>query len=153
VRVCTTDAFTDCASRERVQWMEDLYLHGRVAAYAFGDTRLLRRALFQGAQNALPDGRINGFMPSERTNCAVAPCPGALTWASGEVPTPHGRLAVRWRREADGRLDVNIDQAGGRAYLQERRPNGEIRLCLKEERPGGLGAGLPSARMSFPSAR
>lgn len=411
VRVCTTDAFTDCASRERVQWMEDLYLHGRVAAYAFGDTRLLRRALFQGAQNALPDGRINGFMPSERTNCAfassslmwlhaladyrlfagdepgcaqlrptvekllglirpltdaeglvtswpagqfwdwspiedngcilltnaflvwalsrlaadpifaqvldpdlparlvrvramahrrfwdadrqlyrdapesgggtpiysqhanvlavlsgicpeagrtallrrliepanlgpvpvgeqalwnaprpgpqqivpvgtlwfghflcqallecglaeealaqmhalwgatgdaptfpetrvgagnttqchgwaagpawlipayvlgvrpvgpgwsqvaVAPCPGALTWASGEVPTPYGRLAVRWRREADGRLDVNIDQDGGRAYLQERDPNGEVRLCLKEERAGGLGTG------------
>jgi hypothetical protein len=72
VRVCSTDAFTDCASRERVQWIEDLYLHARVAAYAFGDTRLLRRALFHGAQNALPDGRINGFVPSERTNCAFA---------------------------------------------------------------------------------
>ena len=72
VRICTTDAFTDCATRERVQWMEDLYLHSRVAAYAFGDTRMLRRALFQAAQNALPDGRINGFFPSERTNCAFA---------------------------------------------------------------------------------
>jgi len=72
VRICTTDAFTDCATRERVQWMEDLYVHSLVAAYTFGDTRLLRRALFQGAQNALPDGRINGFMPAERTNCAFA---------------------------------------------------------------------------------
>ncbi len=78
VRICTTDAFTDCASRERVQWMEDLYLHARVAAYAFGDTALLRRALFQGAQNALPDGRINGFMPSERTGCAFAS--SSLMW-------------------------------------------------------------------------
>jgi hypothetical protein len=78
VRICTTDAFTDCASRERVQWMEDLYLHARVAAYAFGDTRLLRRALFQGAQNALPDGRINGFMPTERTNCAFVS--SSLLW-------------------------------------------------------------------------
>ncbi len=78
VRICTTDAFTDCATRERVQWMEDLYLHAHVAAYAFGDTRLLRRALFQGAQNALPDGRINGFMPSERTGCAFAS--SSLTW-------------------------------------------------------------------------
>ncbi len=78
VRICSTDAFTDCASRERVQWMEDLYLHGRVAAYAFGDTLLLRRALFQGAQNALPDGRINGFMPSERTGCAFAS--SSLVW-------------------------------------------------------------------------
>jgi hypothetical protein len=43
-----------------------------VAAYAFGDTRMLRRAVFQSAQTALPDGRINGFFPSERTNCAFA---------------------------------------------------------------------------------
>ena len=72
VQICTTDSFTDCATRERVQWMEDMYMHCRVAAYAFGDTRMLRHALFQAAQNALPDGRINGFMPSERTNCAFA---------------------------------------------------------------------------------
>lgn len=72
VSICSTDSFTDCATRERVQWMEDLYMHSHVAAYAFGDTRLMRRALFQAAQNALPDGRINGFMPSERTNCAFA---------------------------------------------------------------------------------
>jgi len=72
VRICTTDAFTDCATRERVQWMEDLYVHARVAALAFGDTDMLRRALFQGAQNALPDGRINGFFPTERINCAFA---------------------------------------------------------------------------------
>lgn len=78
VRICTTDAFTDCATRERVQWMEDMYMHCRVAAYAFGDTRLQRRALFQGAQCALPDGRINGFMPSERTNCAFAA--SSLVW-------------------------------------------------------------------------
>jgi arylsulfatase A-like enzyme len=78
VRICTTDAFTDCASRERVQWMEDLYQHAHVAAYAFGDVKMMRRALFQGAQNALPDGRINGFMPSERTGCAFAS--SSLMW-------------------------------------------------------------------------
>ena len=78
LRICTTDAFTDCASRERVQWMQDSYLHGKAAAYAFGDTLVLRRVLFQGAQNALPDGRINGFMPSERTGCAFAS--SSLVW-------------------------------------------------------------------------
>lgn len=78
VRICTTDAFTDCPTRERVQWMEDLYMHARVAAYAFGDTRMLRHALFQAAQGALPDGRINGFFPSERVNCAFAA--GSLSW-------------------------------------------------------------------------
>ncbi|OPZ84428.1 MAG: Bacterial alpha-L-rhamnosidase [bacterium ADurb.Bin429] len=72
VRICTTDCFTDCSTRERVHWTEDLYMHSRAAAYAFGDTAMMRHALFQAAQCALPDGRINGFMPSERTNCAFA---------------------------------------------------------------------------------
>jgi len=49
--------------RERVQWMEDLYLHGRVAAYAFGDTACFAAPCFRGAER--PAGRrINGFMPS-----------------------------------------------------------------------------------------
>lgn len=72
VRICTTDAFTDCPTRERVQWMGDLQLQARVAVYAFGDTQMLRHALFQGAQGALPDGRINGFFPTDRTNLAWA---------------------------------------------------------------------------------
>lgn len=72
VRICTTDCFTDCSTRERVHWTEDLYMHCRVAAYSFGDTAMMRHALFQAAQCALPDGRLNGFMPSERTNCAFA---------------------------------------------------------------------------------
>jgi len=72
VRICTTDTFTDCPTRERVQWAEDLFLHAQVAAYAFADTALTRRTLFQAAQCQLPDGRINGFFPSERDNCAFA---------------------------------------------------------------------------------
>ncbi len=78
VRICTADAFTDCCTRERVQWMEDLYVHSLVSAYAFADTAMTRRALLQGAQSALPDGRINGFFPSERTNCAFAA--SSLMW-------------------------------------------------------------------------
>jgi hypothetical protein len=78
VRVNTTDAFTDCPTRERVQWTEDLYMHCQVALHTFGDTRMLRHSLFQAAQCALPDGRINGFFPSERTNCAFAA--GTMLW-------------------------------------------------------------------------
>lgn len=72
VRICTTDAFTDCPTRERVQWMEDLYMHSLTVMVACGDTAMVRHALFQAAQCALPDGRINGFFPSERSNCAFA---------------------------------------------------------------------------------
>jgi len=72
VRICTGDAFTDCCTRERVQWTEDMYMHSLVSAFAFADTAMTRRALLAGAQSALDDGRINGFFPSERTNCAFA---------------------------------------------------------------------------------
>ena len=72
VHSCMIDAFVDCVTRERVQWMEDLYMHARVAMIALGDTAMTRRAVLQGAQCALPDGRINGFFPSERHNCAFA---------------------------------------------------------------------------------
>ena len=78
VKACTTDSFTDCPTRERVQWMEDLYMHSKASAYSFGDTGMMRHALFQGAQCALPDGRINGFFPSERTGCAFAA--GSIMW-------------------------------------------------------------------------
>jgi hypothetical protein len=78
VRVCTQDAFMDCPSRERVQWTADLLMHGRVAATACADTVMLRHTLLQAAQSQLPDGRINGFFPSERTNCAFAA--SSLSW-------------------------------------------------------------------------
>ena len=92
VRICTTDAFTDCPTRERVQWMEDLYMHARVAAYTFGDTRMLRHALFQGAQSALPDGRINGFFPTDRVN---------LAWACSSLMWLHS-LVDYWLHAGDG---------------------------------------------------
>jgi hypothetical protein len=128
VRICSTDCFTDCATRERVQWMEDLYMHERVAAYAFGDTALLRRALFQAAQNALPDGRLNAFMPSERTALTFASA--NLLWlhalldywlfAGGEadvrrlLPTARRVLAfVRSRADADGLI---ADWPGGQFW-------------------------------------
>jgi hypothetical protein len=34
---------------------------------------------------------------------SVAPQPGNLAWAEGSVPTPHGALAVHWRRGVRGR--------------------------------------------------
>jgi len=78
VQACTTDCFTDCPTRERVQWMEDLYMHSKVAEYVFADTAMLRRTLFQAAQCVMADGRINGFFPTERTNLGVASA--SISW-------------------------------------------------------------------------
>ena len=34
--------------------------------------------------------------------------PGNLTHAAGEIPTPHGRIRVEWRKEANGGLAVRV---------------------------------------------
>lgn len=78
VRISTADAYMDCPTRERVQWMEDMYMHNRVAAFAFGDMTMSRHALFQAAQGQLADGRINGFFPTDRTNLGFAS--SSLMW-------------------------------------------------------------------------
>ncbi len=74
----TADAFMDCPTRERVQWTQDLYIHALVAMDVFGDTAMTRRSLMEGARSQLPDGRINGFFPSGRSNCAFAS--SSLLW-------------------------------------------------------------------------
>jgi len=91
VRICTQDAFMDCPSRERVQWTEDMLFHARTAFFACADTRMLRHALFQAAQCQLSDGRINGFFPSERQNCAFAS--SSLAWLH--------MLADYWQHEGN----------------------------------------------------
>lgn len=42
--LCMDDAFMDCPWRERGQWLADTRVEALVAAYAFGDTLLARRA-------------------------------------------------------------------------------------------------------------
>jgi hypothetical protein len=127
LRICTPDAFLDCSTRERVQWMQDIYLHAKTAAYLFGDTTMLRRTLYQAAQNALPDGRINGFMPSERTGCAFAS--SSLVWLhlmvdyllfSGDEEGLKPLLPTL------GRLLAMIDTQTGKEGLMEGWPSGQF---------------------------
>jgi alpha-L-rhamnosidase len=42
----------------------------------------------------------------------IRPQPGDLTWARGQVPTPHGPISVSWQRHgaADFTLDLTIPQ-------------------------------------------
>jgi len=43
----------------------------------------------------------------------VAPQPGGLTWAEGQVPTPEGRLTVRWaQRPATGQFALQVRAPG-----------------------------------------
>lgn len=56
--------------------------------------------------------RILGVRPSAPgfARAEIAPTPCGLAWARGKVPTPHGPIAVSWRRDADGafRLETTI---------------------------------------------
>jgi len=79
-RACAEDAILDCPTRERGQWTGDI-VNGemQVAACAYSDLRLVRRALQQSAWCAREDGMVAGLTPSE---------PGYLTtyaaqWITG----------------------------------------------------------------------
>lgn len=78
VCVCSEDAYVDCATRERVEWMADgyavAYRTTRVALAGPGsdgqffhsDPRLLRNLLRHIAQSRQPDGRLKAHHPSDR---------------------------------------------------------------------------------------
>ncbi|HMP77726.1 MAG TPA: alpha-L-rhamnosidase C-terminal domain-containing protein [Kiritimatiellia bacterium] len=76
--LCTLDTFVDCPNRERVHFMEAVHPAARSALFGFGDAAIVRRSLRMGAQSQLPDGSINGFSPSDRTNLAFAT--SSLLW-------------------------------------------------------------------------
>ncbi len=78
VMVCSEDAYVDCATRERVEWLGDgvidCYPMTRIALAGpgsdgkprYGDPRLLRNMLRHIAQSGTPDGRLKAHHPSDR---------------------------------------------------------------------------------------
>ena len=64
------------------------------------------------AWNATPmvqmSGRILGVLPTKPgyTEFTIKPFPLGLSWAKGKVPTPHGPIAVSWKRNG---LKMDID--------------------------------------------
>ncbi len=66
MRACTEDAFVDCPTRERGQWTGDVASVAMdIAAAAYGDLSLSRRALVQAAQAARSDGLVAGVGPGD----------------------------------------------------------------------------------------
>ena len=43
----------------------------------------------------------------------IAPQPGGLKWAQGVIPTPHGSISVRWRRNAHRTFILTVAAPGG----------------------------------------
>ena len=63
--LCMDDGFMDCPWRERGQWLGDARVEALVAAYAFGDTLLARKALLQYPQSQEETGWFRGVFPSD----------------------------------------------------------------------------------------
>lgn len=78
IRVCSEDAYVDCATRERAEWMADGYVVAyRTTRVAFAgpgedgtpriaDPRLLRNLLRHIGQSCQQDGHVKAHHPSDR---------------------------------------------------------------------------------------
>jgi alpha-L-rhamnosidase len=66
VRACSEDSFVDCPTRERGQWTGDVAsVATDIAAVAWDDLSLSRRALVQAGQSARSDGLVAGVGPGD----------------------------------------------------------------------------------------
>ncbi len=71
--LCMDDGFMDCPWRERGQWLGDARVEALVAAYAYGDTALARKALLQYPQSQEESGWFRGVFPSDPPFDAILP--------------------------------------------------------------------------------
>ncbi len=73
---CMHDAFEDCPSREKRQWLGDAFIHYLVNAAAFGiSTQAIdRQSLIQATESQRPDGLLQMFAPGDHhTNGIIIP--------------------------------------------------------------------------------
>jgi len=73
---CTHDAFEDCPSREKRQWLGDAYVHYLINAAAFGTSTqaIDRQSLIQATEGQRPDGLMQMFAPGDHhTNGIIIP--------------------------------------------------------------------------------
>ena len=79
----------------------------------FGATTSLAHGWASGASVAL-SSYVLGIRPTTPGFHAwsIAPQPGPLSWARGQVPTPYGPLAASWTTDADG-FELNVEVPEG----------------------------------------
>lgn len=82
---------SECAIPHAVGWGDEAHPDTAIA--------WILTASVLGVEPTEPGFRRFRFRPPE--SCAV-------TFASGTVPTPHGDIVASWRRDADGRLTVDL---------------------------------------------
>ncbi|MBI4325729.1 MAG: alpha-L-rhamnosidase N-terminal domain-containing protein [Chloroflexi bacterium] len=134
IRVCSEDAYVDCSTRERTEWMADgyavAYRTTRVALAGpgadgrpvYSDPRLLRNLLRHIAQSQQPDGRLKAHHPSDR-------------WDIHGYIEDYACLWVQALREyCDHTDDLNLARAfwpalsaQGQWFLDRRTTNGLVK--------------------------
>ncbi len=92
----------------------DWELVGPNGAPGFGDETSLAHGWSSGATADL-SSYVLGVLPTAARfdNWSVDPHPGSLSWAEGNVPTPHGTIEVRWAQQP----------SSGRFALQATAPS------------------------------
>jgi alpha-L-rhamnosidase len=80
----------------------------------FGGSTSLAHGWSSGATAAL-SAYVLGAAPSTPgfATWSVKPHPGSLSWTEGEVPTPHGPLAVRWAHDDSGSFSLSVSAPSG----------------------------------------
>ena len=63
VNLCMEDAYTDCPTRERSQWLGDFQPEGLFSYYAFGEYDLARKAIWEYGHGNTEEGWIPGVFP------------------------------------------------------------------------------------------
>jgi len=64
-QMCAFDSYVDCPWREQAQWWGDARVQGLVTYYAYGDGRLIKRGIHQGAQSQTFEGLLWGIFPTD----------------------------------------------------------------------------------------
>ena len=117
------EALMNCTPESRAHYAKDIYRkykpmidYGATTTWetANGPNDMGGSGSLCHAWSAIPvaySGRyLLGVRPVEPGFGAftVKIAPGNLTHAAGEIPTPHGRIRVEWRRESNGGLAVRV---------------------------------------------
>ncbi|HEY0496761.1 MAG TPA: alpha-L-rhamnosidase C-terminal domain-containing protein [Kutzneria sp.] len=82
-------------------------------------------SLYEGAYTSAAHGWSTGVLPALTNDLlgatptspgfatwTVAPHPGSVAWARGQLPTPHGPLGVSWR-QSNGSITITVDAPPG----------------------------------------
>jgi alpha-L-rhamnosidase len=76
----------------------------------------------------------------------VQPHPGALSWVEGDVPTPDGRIAVRWAQSvSSGRFNLQVDSPSGTRGVIEVPVSSSGTVVTSQATLAGKAVGAPRA--------